>query len=53
MNKTAAIVGGDVIGGGWTARFLLMGWDVRVFDPDPAAANNTTTNDRCCFIHFL
>ncbi|MEM7083869.1 MAG: carnitine 3-dehydrogenase [Pseudomonadota bacterium] len=29
----AAIVGGGVIGGGWAARFLLMGWDVRVFDP--------------------
>ena len=37
MARTAAIVGGGVIGGGWTARFLLMGWDVRVFDPDPAA----------------
>ncbi|MFN0114888.1 MAG: carnitine 3-dehydrogenase [Paracoccaceae bacterium] len=35
MTKTAAIVGGGVIGGGWAARFLLMGWDVRVFDPDP------------------
>ncbi|SIT83565.1 carnitine 3-dehydrogenase [Yoonia rosea] len=36
--KTAAIIGGGVIGGGWAARFLLMGWDVRVFDPDPEAA---------------
>src|SRR6056297_1537777 len=35
--KTAAIIGGGVIGGGWAARFLLMGWDVRVFDPDPEA----------------
>lgn len=35
--KTAAILGGGVIGGGWAARFLLMGWDVRVFDPDPEA----------------
>ena len=34
----AAIIGGGVIGGGWAARFLLMGWDVRVFDPDPEAA---------------
>ena len=34
---TAAIIGGGVIGGGWAARFLLMGWDVRVFDPDPHA----------------
>lgn len=33
----AAIIGGGVIGGGWAARFLLNGWDVRVFDPDPQA----------------
>ena len=37
MRKTAAIIGGGVIGGGWAARFLLMGWDVSVFDPDPEA----------------
>ncbi len=37
MTKTAAIIGGGVIGGGWAARFLLNGWDVRVFDPDPEA----------------
>ncbi|MEM9585004.1 MAG: carnitine 3-dehydrogenase [Pseudomonadota bacterium] len=35
--RTAAVIGGGVIGGGWAARFLLMGWDVRVFDPDPEA----------------
>jgi len=35
--KTAAIIGGGVIGGGWAARFLLNGWDVQVFDPDPQA----------------
>ncbi len=35
--RAAAIIGGGVIGGGWAARFLLMGWDVRVFDPDPDA----------------
>lgn len=33
----AAIIGGGVIGGGWAARFLLNGWDVRVFDTDPEA----------------
>jgi carnitine 3-dehydrogenase len=33
--KTAAIIGGGVIGGGWAARFLLNGWDVVVTDPDP------------------
>jgi carnitine 3-dehydrogenase / betainyl-CoA thioesterase len=37
MSK-AAIIGGGVIGGGWAARFLLNGWDVAVFDPDPEAA---------------
>lgn len=36
MNR-AAIIGGGVIGGGWAARFLLNGWDVAVFDPDPQA----------------
>lgn len=33
----AAIIGGGVIGGGWAARFLLNGWDVAIFDPDPEA----------------
>ncbi|OSQ36084.1 carnitine 3-dehydrogenase [Thalassospira mesophila] len=33
----AAIIGGGVIGGGWVARFLLNGWDVAVYDPDPEA----------------
>ena len=37
MTKTCAIIGGGVIGGGWAARFLLAGWDVNVFDPDPQA----------------
>ncbi len=37
MTKVAAIIGGGVIGGGWAARFALMGWEVRVFDPDPEA----------------
>lgn len=31
----AAIIGGGVIGGGWAARFLLNGWDVGIYDPDP------------------
>ena len=35
MTKGVAIVGGGVIGGGWAARFLLNGWDVRLYDPDP------------------
>ncbi|MEL6563116.1 MAG: carnitine 3-dehydrogenase [Pseudomonadota bacterium] len=37
MAQVAAIIGGGVIGGGWAARFLLNGWDVRVFDPSPDA----------------
>ncbi|MEO0391035.1 MAG: carnitine 3-dehydrogenase [Pseudomonadota bacterium] len=37
MTRTAAIIGGGVIGGGWAARFLLNGWNVQVFDPDPEA----------------
>ena len=35
--QTAAIIGGGVTGGGWAARFLLMGWDVVVFAPAPDA----------------
>ena len=35
--SVAAVIGGGVIGGGWAARFLLNGWDVRVYDPDPEA----------------
>jgi carnitine 3-dehydrogenase len=34
-------VGAGVIGGGWAARFLLAGVDVRLFDPAPAAAEAT------------
>lgn len=37
MTRTAAIVGAGVIGAGWAARFLLNGWNVRVFDPEPQA----------------
>ena len=37
MARKAAIIGGGVIGGGWAARFLLNGWNVSVFDPDPEA----------------
>lgn len=37
MTKTAAIIGGGVIGGGWAARFLLNGWNVSIYDPDPEA----------------
>ena len=32
-----ACIGGGVIGGGWAARFLLYGRDVRLYDPHPEA----------------
>ncbi len=41
MTRTAAIIGTGVIGAGWAARFLLNGWDVRLFDPDPEAPRKT------------
>ena len=41
MEKQVAIIGGGVIGGGWAARFMLNGWDVRVFDLDPQAERKT------------
>jgi carnitine 3-dehydrogenase len=37
MVRKAALIGGGVIGGGWAARFLLNGWDVCIYDPDPQA----------------
>jgi carnitine 3-dehydrogenase len=36
--RSVALLGGGVIGGGWAARFLLNGVDVRLFDPDREAA---------------
>ena len=35
--RTIGLIGGGVIGAGWAARFALAGYDVRLFDPDPAA----------------
>ncbi|MES0213325.1 carnitine 3-dehydrogenase [Mesorhizobium sp. M0028] len=35
--RKAAAIGGGVIGGGWTARFVLAGIDVNVYDPHPEA----------------
>lgn len=37
VTQKVAIIGGGVIGGGWAARFLLNGWNVAIFDPDPEA----------------
>ena len=34
---TVAVVGTGVIGGGWVAHFLRMGFDVRAWDPAPDA----------------
>jgi carnitine 3-dehydrogenase len=39
--RTVGLLGAGVIGGGWAARFLLAGIDVRLFDPAPAAAEAT------------
>jgi carnitine 3-dehydrogenase / betainyl-CoA thioesterase len=36
--RAVGLLGGGVIGGGWAARFLRNGIDVRVYDPDPGAA---------------
>jgi len=35
--KSAAIIGGGVIGGGWAARLVRNGVDVAIRDPDPQA----------------
>ncbi len=37
LPQTVGLIGGGVIGGGWAARFLLGGVDVRLYDPDPEA----------------
>ena len=37
--RTVATVGTGVIGGGWAAHFLRMGYDVVAWDPGPDAAN--------------
>ncbi len=35
--ERVGLLGGGVIGGGWAARFLLNGVDVKLYDPDPQA----------------
>jgi carnitine 3-dehydrogenase len=37
LPASVGLLGGGVIGGGWAARFLLNGVDVRVYDPDAEA----------------
>jgi len=36
--RTVGLLGAGVIGGGWAARFVLNGIDVRIYDPDPEAS---------------
>ena len=53
MVERAGLLGGGVIGGGWAARFLLDGVDVRLYDPAPDAERvvrrrcSTTRAARC------
>ena len=50
-----ALVGGGVIGGGWAARFVLNGIDVRLHDPDPEAprkVGEVLANARHAFRHL-
>jgi carnitine 3-dehydrogenase len=37
LPRSVGLLGGGVIGGGWAARFVLNGVDVRLFDPSPSA----------------
>jgi carnitine 3-dehydrogenase len=37
--RTVAVVGTGVIGGGWAAHFLRMGYDVVAYDPGPGASD--------------
>jgi carnitine 3-dehydrogenase len=34
LPRAVGLLGGGVIGGGWAARFMLAGVDVRLYDPD-------------------
>jgi carnitine 3-dehydrogenase len=40
--QTVAIVGAGVIGAGWAAHFLRMGYDVAAWDPGPGAEHRLT-----------
>ena len=37
LPRTVGLLGGGVIGGGWAARFVLNGVDVKLYDPAPGA----------------
>ncbi|MHC1950501.1 3-hydroxyacyl-CoA dehydrogenase [Bradyrhizobium sp. UFLA06-06] len=38
LPRAVALLGGGIIGGGWAARFLLSGVDVKLYDPAPGSA---------------
>lgn len=40
--RKVAVIGGGVIGGGWIARFLLNGIDIKVYDPAPKARDTVS-----------
>jgi carnitine 3-dehydrogenase len=40
--RSVAIIGAGVIGAGWAAHFLRMGYDVAAWDPGPGAAGRLT-----------
>jgi carnitine 3-dehydrogenase len=40
--RTVGLLGAGVIGGGWAARFVLNGIDLRIYDPDPQAPRKVT-----------
>jgi carnitine 3-dehydrogenase len=52
---SVALLGGGVIGAGWAARFVLNGYDVRLYDPAPEAqsgAAETLANARTAYEHL-
>ena len=54
--KTVGLLGGGVIGGGWAARFVLNGVDVKLYDVDPEAPrkmNEILTNARRAYSRML
>ena len=54
--KTIGLLGGGVIGGGWAARFVLNGYDVKIYDVDPQAKRKigeVMANARRAYAEFL
>nr|WP_236843496.1 3-hydroxyacyl-CoA dehydrogenase NAD-binding domain-containing protein [Bradyrhizobium icense] len=37
LPRVVGLLGGGIIGGGWAARFILNGVDVKLYDPSPGA----------------